>query len=633
MKVTIRIYLPVLLIISALTREPLYSQQFTEVAVELAVADTGIYSVGGAFWFDYDGDGWLDLYVINRSFFLSPFRSRPNRLYRNLGNGAGFIDVAGDLGAQVFEGQSWVGAWADFDQDGYIEIFVHNGDAVLGNAMLENVLLSYDGTEFTDIAPSLNLDGITSMISLNIVDFDNDGDQDIFLTGIFDFRNHLFRNDGDLFTEVAIQVGIDDSVNSPHRSKDRRGSAWGDFDDDGDLDLYICRAIIPNLLFRNDLETTGGFTEIAEEMGVANIETADSSPSWVDYDNDGDLDLLIVSNIGGSVIPNKRLYSNELNNGGSFTDVSEEIGIVDSTRAWSLSWADFDNDGDLDLYITSKSSRDLFYRNDILTDGIFSEVSIELGISTLKSDNYHPTWGDYDNDGDLDLYVTNYRWIFEYDLNFLYRNNQNDGNYLFIRVLSANGSYSRHGSRVWIYRAGTDSLVAMREVDGHSGMNVQNQYDLHFGLNPDAAYDIAVRFTTRVNGENIFIDKSISPELGGVVPAEIGNFIEIRDTVDVIVSVEDELEEVLPKAVTLYQNYPNPFNAETSIEFRLPETGMTKLIIYDIRGREIARLIDREMDAGYHSITWNGSNVSSGIYFYRLQAGEFVQTKKMLLLK
>lgn len=615
--------------------EPIYSQQFTEVAVELAVADTGIYPVGGAFWVDYDSDGWLDLYVINRSFFLSPFRSIPNRLYHNLGNGAGFEEVAGALGAQVLEGASWVGAWADFDQDGYIEIFIHNGDAVLGNAMIEDVLLSYNGTEFTDIAPSLNLDWITTAKSSSVVDFDNDGDQDIFLTGVFEFRNHLFRNDGDLFTEVAIEVGVDDSVNSPYRSNERVGSAWGDFDDDGDLDLFICRGSIPNLFFRNDMNIDGMFTEIAEEMGVADAEPHDTSPSWVDFDNDGDLDLLIVSNVRGNGLPDKRLYRNDLNIGGSFTEISEETGIDDSTRAWSLSWADYDNDGDLDLYTTSKSSPDLFYRNDISSGGSFSEVSIELGITSLISDNYHPTWGDYDNDGDLDLYVTNYPWISEYDLNFLYRNNQDDDNYLFVRILSANGSYSRHGSRVWIYKAGTDSLVAMREVDGHSGMNVQNQYDLHYGLNPDAAYDIAVRFTTRVNGENIFVDKNIKPELGGVVPAVIGNFIEIRDTVDVIVSVDDEPETVLvlPGSPTLYQNYPNPFNSETLISFYLTKRGVVTVTIYNILGEEVAVLHRGYLSAGEQSVKWDASEVASGIYIYRLKGKEMNISRKMLLLK
>ncbi|MCH8303646.1 MAG: right-handed parallel beta-helix repeat-containing protein [Candidatus Marinimicrobia bacterium] len=89
----------------------------------------------------------------------------------------------------------------------------------------------------------------------------------------------------------------------------------------------------------------------------------------------------------------------------------------------------------------------------------------------------------------------------------------------------------------------------------------------------------------------------------------------------------------IPKEYSLSNNYPNPFNPVTKIEFTIPETGLTTLIIYDITGREVTRLIDGNMSAGYHSVNWNASNVASGIYFYRLTSGDFVSTKKMVLLK
>ena len=88
-----------------------------------------------------------------------------------------------------------------------------------------------------------------------------------------------------------------------------------------------------------------------------------------------------------------------------------------------------------------------------------------------------------------------------------------------------------------------------------------------------------------------------------------------------------------PKEYSLSNNYPNPFNPATKIEFALPEPGLTKLIIYDLLGKEIARLIDRQMEAGSHRITWNASKYASGIYFYRLTTGKYSETKKMLLLK
>ena len=107
-----------------------------------------------------------------------------------------------------------------------------------------------------------------------------------------------------------------------------------------------------------------------------------------------------------------------------------------------------------------------------------------------------------------------------------------------------------------------------------------------------------------------------------------------------LVSVEDEETKVLPTEYSLKQNYPNPFNPVTEIDFALPEEGQTRIIIYDLLGREVARLTDRFMQAGYHQVMWDASNAASGIYFYRLEVMErrsgpptFVQTKKMVLLK
>jgi len=97
--------------------------------------------------------------------------------------------------------------------------------------------------------------------------------------------------------------------------------------------------------------------------------------------------------------------------------------------------------------------------------------------------------------------------------------------------------------------------------------------------------------------------------------------------------VEDQSEPILPLAFSLHQNYPNPFNPVTRIEFALPEAGLTRLIIYDLRGREIAILVDGELRAGIHNLTWDASKAASGIYIYRLTSGSFVATKKMVLLK
>ena len=101
----------------------------------------------------------------------------------------------------------------------------------------------------------------------------------------------------------------------------------------------------------------------------------------------------------------------------------------------------------------------------------------------------------------------------------------------------------------------------------------------------------------------------------------------------VVTDIRDEAHAGLPVEYSLSQNYPNPFNPETVIEFALQSQLKVSLIVYNLRGEKVAQLINRNMPAGMHRVNWDASNVSSGIYFYRLQAGDFVQTRKMVLLK
>ena len=100
----------------------------------------------------------------------------------------------------------------------------------------------------------------------------------------------------------------------------------------------------------------------------------------------------------------------------------------------------------------------------------------------------------------------------------------------------------------------------------------------------------------------------------------------------IIVGIDDERAE-LPEAYSLSQNYPNPFNPETVIEFALPRSGDVSLVIYNLRGEEVALLINSAMPAGIHSVSWDASSLASGIYLYRLVAGDFIETRKMVLLK
>ena len=227
-------------------------------------------------------------------------------------------------------------------------------------------------------------------------DYDNDGDLDLFV-GFRGGPDRLYRNDDGHFVDVAALVGVAEPAET-------RAAAWGDFNGDGHLDLYTgfpANVDLPNRLYRNDGDGTH-FTEVAADMGVGIEGATTRQPVWVDYDQDGDVDLFVA--VRDQV---NRLFRND---GDRFTDVSEETGLDDPRRAVGVVWFDMDTDGDLDLFVANQNGdTDGFFRND---EGRFTDVAPELGMDWPgRGEAYGsvgPAVGDYDNDGDLDLFVASY---------------------------------------------------------------------------------------------------------------------------------------------------------------------------------------------------------------------------------
>lgn len=201
------------------------------------------------------------------------------------------------------------------------------------------------------------------------------------------------------FEETTTPAGID----SVHQaSYDITGQAWGDYDNDGDEDLYLTDNLGPNTLYRNLGDGTFEVSALSAEVSLPNAKSGGAT--FVDYDNDGDQDLLVV---------NDGLDSLFENTGSAFMDVSLTAGMVGTGIGESAAWGDFDQDGFLDLYVANYHkanpddpvNQDRFYRND--GDGTFTEVSGLLDPELMKRPAYAVTFLDYDNDGDPDLYVVN----------------------------------------------------------------------------------------------------------------------------------------------------------------------------------------------------------------------------------
>jgi hypothetical protein len=338
------------------------------------------------------------------------------------------------------------------------------------------------GKRFTDVGSAMGVDVKGETRQLSWIDYDNDGDLDLFVA-FRDAPNALFRNDRARFTNVASELGLDDARKTV-------GAVWFDMDQDGDLDLYVANQDGDlNGLFRNDGRR---FVDVAGSLGVDGAKhprTGSNGPSVVDYDNDGDLDLF-VANYG----PNF-LFRN--NGNGTFTDVAAQVGVAGGEKATPSAWGDYDNDGRPDLYVSSYvdkpvNGRDYLYHND---GAKFSEA---MPPEILKHPASHGVqWVDFDGDGDLDLALADNN---RNGVHYIYRNllpADRAGRSLKVLVLDAQDRYTTTGAEVRVFAAGTSKVIGTRIVDTGSGYCSQSAVPVHIGLGDSALVDVEVTYLTR----------------------------------------------------------------------------------------------------------------------------------------
>ncbi len=548
---------------------------FTDVSTDAGIDLQNAY---GAAMIDFDKDRDLDIYVANNA--------GANVLYENMGDGT-FAAASSSIGLSSTS-TSRSTAWADFDKDGDLDVFIANRG--------RQQLLRNDDGVFTDI----NIDPNASYNAYCAAwaDFDKDGDLDLFV-GNFDGQDRLYRNNRDYtFTDVTTSVGISSRGNT-------RAVAWADFDNDRDLDLFIGRGATfagnTDALYQNE---DGFFTDVTDSFGLGGIRLT-LSAAWADFDNDRDLDLFL------STFENEpnRLFRNDR---GTFTDVAAELGLADMTGCQGASWVDFDNDRDLDLFISrTLDGGPLVFQNNRIQ---FSEVTDSLGLSSNISIVGH-SWGDYDRDGDLDLYLPTRN-----GQNRLYRNNTN--NLCFWLHIDAVGGEMTNsdawGAWVGVYNNGEGQW---RELDGGQGRSTQNSPTEEFGLGDYPTAD------------SVIIEWPISGLRTILTDVAANQLLTVQEDLTLL-----QETETLPTEFHLQQNYPNPFNPSTTFDYQLPNDARVLLEVYNILGQRIITLIEEQQTAGNHSITWNGRNdfgqpISSGIYLVRFEAASYQQTLRAIYLK
>lgn len=448
-----------LLILAFLLSNALQAQKFTKITDDPIVSSA--LESNGCAWGDYDNDGDEDLFISN-----GIQNNQSNQLFRNEGpdNGFTFIEITeGDLVNDG--GGSREVSWGDFDNDGDLDLFVVNQSFTQHHFLYEN---NGDGT-FTSIIDGEIVKEAMPSDPGGWIDYDNDGYLDVFIGN--DFQNSLFHGNGDGTFSKLYNGPVANDFTETHNS------AWGDFDNDGDMDLYIGNPDTICFLYRNNGD--GSFTKNTE-VELAN-EKYLGNACWVDYDNDRDLDLFVRKNSWES---NHFIYKNEGINGNyNLLKITGTTICQDIFNYCSNSWADFDNDGDIDCFISNfgdlsleGGENGLFSNNG---DGTFTRIT-EGEIVNEKSISGPAAWADYDNDGDMDLYACN---TFN-SKNFFYRNdNDNGNNWIKIKVNGTVSNASGIGTKVYLKSSpSSESVWQTRVVGGHSGGHAQNSLIVHFGL-------------------------------------------------------------------------------------------------------------------------------------------------------
>jgi enediyne biosynthesis protein E4 len=435
---------------------------FTDVSVEAGFF--GNNSSWAAAWGDYDNDGNVDVMTLGH---VQGITNSISQLWHNNGDET-FTDVTIQAGLNPHNGDAHGAGWGDFDSDGYLDLYIAKGtpkaDPNNYNELWRN---NGDGT-FINIASSSRVTGRSHRTrGAYAVDYDRDSDLDIFSTS-FDTPNLLFRNDGGLqFIDVAEEAGLQ------RNDIENRTAAWADFDGDGLMDVLITKS---SALFRN--RGDGTFLDVTTAAGITQSVDAQSG-AWGDYDNDGDLDLYITMGESNGTPIQGILYRN--NGDGTFTDVTAASGAVNTVGALGVTWGDYDNDGYLDLYIvnteTGLTEPNRLFRNN--GDGTFTDVASTAGVGgkTGQGRGSDATFADYNNDGFLDLFVCNGagNTVGPY---LLYRNNGNSNEWLKVVLIGQQSNRSGIGAKILLKAGGGRQF---REYTGQHYMS-QNHIPVHFGL-------------------------------------------------------------------------------------------------------------------------------------------------------
>ncbi|NOT35454.1 MAG: CRTAC1 family protein [Candidatus Eisenbacteria bacterium] len=547
------------------------------------IVTDALQSAGGS-WTDLDGDGFLDLIVLNGITL-----SQSNSLYLHA-SGMSFLRVVtGDIPNDA--GPSNGGVWGDYDQDGHTDLFVARRNNA-GNLLYRGL----GDTAFVKVTAGAVVTDLANSNSGSWVDIDRDGDLDLYVVN-FQGDDFLYLNGGAPdwpLTRTLVPTLTPGNEFSIH-------GAWADFDGDCDEDLFVGNAGSQNdYLFVNggDLTfTKRGFPDQSSTLGA----------SWADFDADGDLDLFVANFLHEFSI----LYRNSGAPAFTLTPVPTSVYVPDAANSVGSAWGDIDNDGDLDLFVANDGEPSALYRNAGPPGFALTRATSGAEIANIGN-SFGCSFADVDRDGALDLWVANRL----NQPNFLYHNDGPVGGWAAFRCVGSTPNRSGVGARLRVLATiGGSPRWQMQEVMPLSGYNSQN-LELHFGIGGATQLDSVL-----VNWPSGARDTFTA------VPA--GRLITITEH-QALVGVETPN----PARARLRITTRNPFRGAIELAYELTEEALVTLEVIDLGGRKIATLDAGRRSPGLHRSRFEApANLRPGLYWARLDVAGAREVVGLTLLR
>jgi hypothetical protein len=560
------------------------------------------YAAQSASLADVDNDGDVDI------MFQASVGAR---LFKNTLSESGVFDFGSPI---VMTGttEAWSAAWGDYDSNGFVDVFVGQENNSGTPPATGDVLANTGGT-FTNSSAAVGLEdpGFHQSVAWADIDSDNDLDLLIAMEGPSELHEIYRQNADHTFTSVGAAAGFQ----VPEGIK-AYGMAIGDTDGDGDLDVYIstCRAnnSIRNNFFENQLAQTGtlSFIDIAGNY-TGDVDTGNGtqyaentySTEFHDFDDDGDLDLFVV---GADANPSK-IYRNDGDN--QFTDVDQITGhplLSTNGRDFNGGRAvDYDNDGDLDLFVhdhltgpTTDFGRRLFEnQGDWQFVDVTDDADETIGLDTQGNQGgYDSAWGDLDNDGDLDLVAaTNGSWN---ERVFISDASANGNHWLHINLAGPMGNLTGIGTAIYatIDIGGEEERTLRRDANANAGAFNQNDLPVHFGLG-DASFIDQLRIHWPDGTEQYLFDVPVNQYMtiayAGVQPGDFNRDGEV-DTADYVMLRKGLGDMFIGRDIGLWQGGFGQASGGGSVAKRenVPEPTMVILLAYVV-GLTLCRRTDR----------------------------------------